>query len=455
MAANLHARGARRWWLVVAVLLATAAALAAVIGLRSTRSGQPQAAPPLVAPQPLGLPKQLLLSTPMREQPVIGWRVTASELGLPAGTVFRPVGNVADRGYFLGITDEGWWIVGLEVTNGRRLFAPVWLGRSEQALDFNCFVNGPTMLLCIRSGGDAPRRAWVVNTENGSLVFDGATDLQLESAENQHKVMQVGDHVVVAVVGEGVHGVGPHAELTWFVPGSGLLDQPVEWPSDLGPSTLAAQQGFEGPDVILSVVDGTVVTPSTRAGSEVGDAVVYPGGFGYSYREPGDNQDQVEFFDQSGRALSNSPLTGLLLRTSSDVPIVETESQLDVHALDGRRLLEIPKPVLQPYARLIGTSLFVTSDERQRSWQQYDLRTGTMGRTCDIEDLGYGYIASDGAVALLAGRRTPAHAIDLTTCDELWSLPGYPDGTVQEVWRVNTMLLGRADDELFALVPAS
>src|SRR4051812_16993911 len=60
----------------------------------------------LTAESNLDLPQQTLLSS-MREQPVPGWTITVDELGLPPGTVVRPVGNIGDRGTFLGITDEG------------------------------------------------------------------------------------------------------------------------------------------------------------------------------------------------------------------------------------------------------------------------------------------------------------------------------------------------------------
>ena len=89
-----------------------------------------------------------------------------------------------------------------------------------------------------------------------------------------------------------------------------------------------------------------------------------------------------------------------------------------------------------PYARLIGRRLFVTTEESQKSWQQYDLRTGTNGKTCEIEDLAFSYIAFDGTVAIVVGRRSPAQAFDLATCDPLWSIPGSTHGEAEDVWTV-------------------
>jgi hypothetical protein len=37
---------------------------------------------------------------------------------------------------------------------------------------------------------------------------------------------------------------------------------------------------------------------------------------------------------------------------------------------------------------------------------------------------------------------------DLATCDKLWSIPS----SVQDVWRVNTTLIERINDEMFSLV---
>ena len=80
------------------------------------------------------------------------------------------------------------------------------------------------------------------------------------------------------------------------------------------------------------------------------------------------------------------------------------------------------------------------------------LEGGASGKTCEIESLGYSYIASHGQVAVLSGNETPAHGYDLTTCDKLWSLPGSTQSEAKDVWKVNTTLIQRVNDELFSLV---
>jgi hypothetical protein len=446
-----------RWWLVGGALamVVAVAVVAVLISLRNHNTAsktQPEHAEP-------ALPAQLLLTSSMRQQPVTGWKLAAHDLGLPGGTVMKPFGNVGDRGYFVGVTGEGWWLVGIDVATGQRLFESIRLGPSNDALAFNCFVNGPSMAICLRQDRDPnqPAMAWVVDTENGALIFDGPTELRISPPENQSELQQIGDYVVSTVTDEGVHGVGPHAELTWFVPGSGHLTQSTEWPRDIAPQTLGVQNGSGSStsSVIFSVADGRIVKPVVSQDQRLGHAIVFPGGFGYEVHNGDDSADRVAFFDDAGKVLSHPDLVGTFRIGSLDLPMMETESTDIVVTIDGRQLLQIPKSTLMPYARLIGSTLFVTTDEGQRSWQQYDLQTGASGKNCETEALGFSYVASDGTVAIAVGRRTPAEAYDLATCDKLWSLPGSTQGEAKDVWKVNTTLIQRTNDELSSLVAPS
>lgn len=440
-----------RWWLVgVVLLVVVAAAVAAVLIVVGRKvEGRPQAA------SLPGLPAQTLLASSMRKQPVPGWKVTVKQLGLPPGTAVKPLRNVGERGYFLGITAKGWWLVGVDLGRGQRLFAPVPIGTAENALSIDCFVNGPAMVLCIREDRDPnrPARTSVVDAEKGTLVFDGESDLRTSPAADHPTLWQVGDYVVAEVTGKGIYGVGPHTELTWFVAGAGTLSASEfeKWSRDVAPQALAVQHGTRAGDVVFSVADGKVVKPAMPKDRQLWSAIAYPNGFGYEYRSETDRVDRVAFFDNSGKELSQPESPGSLRIGPFDVPMVETESKDVIFTLDGRKLLELPKSERMPYARLIGTKLFITTDKSQRIWQQYDLRTGARGKTCDNEDLGFGYIGSDGAVAVIADG-TSARAIDLVTCDPLWSLPQETQETAIEVWKVNTTLIQRTNDELFSLV---
>lgn len=440
---------------MVSLVVVVAAATIVVVVQRKHATKSQVALPPSTSQ--LGLPEQRLLTSSMRREPVPGWRISSSELGFPAGTVPKLIGNVGDRGFFLGITGRGWWLVGIDVATGRRSFAPVELGASENALTFNCFVNGPTMVICVRQdrNPNQPARAWVVDTEKGTLIFDGATDLRIPPTDNHPELEQVGDYVVATVTGEGVYGVGPHGELTWLVPGSGHLTQATEWDRDVAPQPLAVQDGAGSSttSVVFSVADGKVVKPELPQGQRFGRAIAFPGGFGYEYSATGGYPSGgVAFFDVSGKPLGHPELVGTLRIGSLDLPMVETESTDVVTTLAGRKVLEIPKSTLAPSARLIRTRLLITADESKAHWQQYDLTTGVSGKTCEIEDLGFSYIGSDGAVAIVVGRRTPAEGYDLTTCDKLWSIPGSTQSEAKDVWKVNTTLVQRTNDELFSLV---
>lgn len=405
----------------------------------------------------LGLPAQALLTSSMRNSPVIGWTISAQQLGMPPGTVLKLLDNSGDNGYLLGVSGTGWWLVGIDVTTGRRILAPVELGKSKNALAFACFGNGPAMVLCVRQDRDPkqPTHAWVVDTEQGSMLFDGPTVVRISSTQGEPLVKQVGDYAVATVSGAGAHGVGSHAQLTWFVPGNGVIGQPKDWERDESPQPVAVQGGLGSAtaDVVFSVADGKEVKPQVPQGIRLGRAYVYPGGFGYEFSATDDPfSDRVAFFDDSGALLASPDFTANLLTGSRDLPMVRTPSSDVVLNLHGREVLVLPRSTGMPYTRLIGEKLFISTDADQRIWQQYDLRSGQSGKTCDIESLGYSYIASDGEVAVLTGDDTPARAYELATCDQAWSLRGPEQSEFQDVWKVGTMLIGRRLDEVSSLV---
>lgn len=448
---------ARWWWLAGSVLtvVAVAAVTAVIYVTTRTSVGQPQAAPPP------GLSPQELLTSSMRSEPVPGWKTSAQELGLPPGGVVKAITNLGDRGYFLGITGTGWWLVGIDVTNGHSSFAPIDLGSAENASGIDCFVNGPTMVLCVRQDRDPnmPAHAWVMNTERGSLTYDGQTELRISRSQDHPVLQQAGDYAVATLNGKGVRGVGPDAEVTWFVPGDGSLSQQKDWEHDTTPQPVAVQGGAanSATDVVFSTSTGQVFNPPVPQGGRFGMAFVYPGGFGYEYASVGGfSWDRVAFFDDSGRELSRPDLEGVLLTGSRDVPIVRTATADVVMTLDGRKLVELPAIVPMRSSRVIGERLFVSSvADDTASWQQYDLRTGRPGRACGGDSLGPYYIASDGEVAVSFGERTPAEGIDLNTCQTLWSFSSSSQSESIDVWRVNTTLIQRTNDELFSLVAPS
>lgn len=421
------------------------AALVFVAGCST--DGTPAAAPP-------DLPDQALLASSMHQQPTPGWTLAATDLGLPQGAVVKPIGNIGDLGVFVGIARQGRWLFAVDVTTGQRTFGPISFGAAGDATSFNCFVNGPPDVLCVRQGPDldVPATVWVVDTDAGSVVHEGPSSVKLSRAQGHPILEQIGDRVVATVEREGVHGVGPRGELTWFVPGDGILPaQFAFWDHDTRRSALAVQGGGQGGDVVFSTVDGTIINPSLPQDVLERRAVVYPDGFGYEY-SASPSQDFVGFFDDSGRQRGASVEAEDLENRSLDIPMVKTESTYRALTLDGRQLLEIPRTDSSPNARLIGSRLFIADDRLNREWQEFDLRTGAKGKTCASRNLGFDYIGSDGEVAVTRGEGILAQAVDLTTCEILWSTPGSGTHEFTEIWKVGTALIQRTNDTIFSLV---
>lgn len=423
-----------------------ASALLPLLCLTGCSSGEQE--PADAAP---ALPEQTLLTGPLREQPVPDWTTTAADLGLPPGTAIKPIGASDHRGVFLGITANEWWLVGLDVTNGEPTFDPVRLGTSANAAAFNCYLNGPPNVLCVRQERDpaTPGTAWVVDTDAGSISYEGPTEVKVAYAQGEPHLEPIGDRVVATVEGRGVHGVGSRAEPTWFVPGDGILPaQFASWDHDTTRAPLAVQGAGAGADVVFSLSDGAVVEPALPAEARLRRAVVYPGGFGYGYTDGAG--DHVALFDTAGTPRGEPiPAEGLETR-SLDLPVVRTATDHRVLDADGRQILELPRTDSSPHVRLIGSRLYVAQDPVNRDWQQFDLRTGDAGSTCTDGRLGFDYVGSDGDVAVVRADGILARGVDLTTCEELWTLPASAD-LVTELWRVHTVLVQRTGDTLSGL----
>lgn len=439
--------------LVVLVMLMTTTGC--VVDGRPVRNELPTAAE-------LGLPQQSLFAMPMRRQPVPGWRIGAAALGLDPNAHIRYslIRNVGDRATFLAMTTQDWSVIGIDVASGKRLFDPVRLGRHESAegmLASSCFANGPKMVVCLRGGAesDVPTHAWVINTDTGELLYDGPTDLNWSMPKADPAVQQVGDYLVASIDGQGVYGVGSHAELTWHVPGTGLVSFPDDDDLDVPAPALAVQSRLHEPDVVFSLADGTVLTPTIPPGEEVRSAAVYSGGFAYQ-RERDYKDTGVTFFDDAGREQGQVDGAAQLLSGSEVIPIAQTDAGDRVLTVTGKPLLELPRSTLMPSTRLAGATLLVSTDADQRMWQQFDLRNGEEGRTCDNEALSYSYVGSSGDVVVTGGGRNSqalAQGIDLTTCEILWAIPGSTSDEAKDIWRVNTTLVLRVNNELSSLVP--
>ena len=211
----------------------------------------------------------------------------------------RPfVGNLGDDAYFVAgsprAPDTQWWLIGVNVHDGRRLFAPVKLNVGTWAPE--CFLNGPKTVLCLSDDAESGT-AWVIDAQSGSVSYTGPTDLRTYPAKLT--VHQVGIYAVAETQFQGVFGVGPNAETTWFVPGDGSVHQNYQSAHDTAPLTLASQgtpgRGSFG-NVVFSLSDGAVVKPELDADAQQQMTVIYPGGFAAEIALS-ETRTEIQFFD--------------------------------------------------------------------------------------------------------------------------------------------------------------
>lgn len=422
----------------------------------------------------MGTSPSTVFASSMKVRPIPGWRLNTHDLGLPTGATFVDrdvmtpsyplIGYLRRNGYFLAQSTAGpteWWLVGVDTGSGRSLFPPVSLG-APGAEGPECFLNGPSAILCIRDDGPTSH-AWVVNADSGRVAFDGPTDLSLRLGRKQ--VTQAGIYAVVEESGRGVSGVGPRAELTWLVPGNGKVDGHGQ--TDLGAKSLATQL-VGGPGsrtkVVFAVADGRVVSPPTEIGRRQLNAVVYPNGFAIeegANMGPVTNPDEILFFDNEGRQTGRLESRDSLVSESPDIPMTQpTSGDATVYTLNGGALAHVPRIYDLRSAHLIGSRLFIAESDNSSfpQWAQIDLKTRQRGNTCDFNLKGV--LASDGEVFVVKIDNPKADAVakgvDPVTCETLWRLPSQPDSFAQ-VWRVDTTLVQLSDDgtELFSLVAPS
>lgn len=398
----------------------------------------------------------------MREQPIPGWRIRVTDLGLPAaidGTEAsrigvgnepggpRPiVGTVGDDAFLLAISGATprpqWWLTGIDVRNGRSLFPAVALTTTRPP---ECFLNGPAYVLCLSV--DASPTAWVIDTKTGAMAYTGPTDLR--TASQTLSVRQVGNYAVAETDGQGVYGIGPRAETTWFVPGHGSAQPNSPRVSGSAPSAVATQDAnaAQARDAtVFALGDGTIVKPEIPEGVPLKTTFVYAGGFAADVESA-----SVLFFDEHGKRLGDAE--GSLSTDQSELPVVTEHDVSTVYSPTGAPLLrgKTPPP------SVVGTTAFVSEAGPQGVplLRQYDLKTGAKGSACEFNLNNY--LGTDGSVLVFAvgnpGSGSVAKAIDRATCDTLWTLPAEID-SLARIWRVNSTLVRLSDDgtELWSLV---
>ena len=289
------ARGhARDGWLLIVLavgVVAVVAVVATVAVLVTTRHG----VTPFIGRPNWTPPAQTLLASSMAKQPVPGWTVNLDGLGLPADSKIatsddaawsRPlVGTLDERAYFLAKTPDSsgtrWWLVGVDTRSGQKLFAPTELTVGADVP--KCMTNGPATVLCllddVQNAVVVGSTAWVVDARTGAVTYTGPAGVHVTGDRSVHPV---GIYAVATTDGEGVYGVGPSAEPTWFVPGDGRL--PGSPTVDL--ATSPPTQATQGTGDPASEPQGGLLGggwfgdhPDLSPQRSPRSAIVYPGGF--------------------------------------------------------------------------------------------------------------------------------------------------------------------------------
>ena len=479
----------RRWWWITAVVVVVVAVVAgAVLWINGGRLGGRGGDDGVSALDLVGTPPDLLVSFPLDRQPAVGWQLTPADIGLPPGfSVGRLFASTADKAYF--VTDNCYdqcldpmtFVYGIDTATGQPLYAPMALTGFAGGVK-DCYGNGPGVGVCLAGGGydHRPPLTWVLDLDRGAVTYSGAHDLYSVGPANGGSLPQLrplGEHLgetwlTLGVTGKGTYGIGAHAEPTWFAPGNGDLAVPnYKQVDDIPPLTMGVS--FPNLDVpssdrgyrIISLIDGSDLTPSPPDGTTLDQATVYHGGFAYQYEGP--DSAGVVFYDTASQEVGRVEGGRMYLMRNSAMPTILNGTVWQIYTAAGRLVTEIPANQVSTDFKTIGTKLYVkqpnTADQFQL-WQQWDLLTGTPGATCNF-DLGGGYVGSDGTTVLsdndVAGTAaaTPTDApysiktmaIDWSTCKILWT-----GENRSRIWQVGTGLITRnlAGDLLTSLVPA-
>ncbi|OBB33342.1 hypothetical protein A5792_09295 [Mycolicibacterium peregrinum] len=426
---------ARRWLAIGALVAVVVVAVAAIPKMRehaknttlpTTTNGAPQ-----VSPAPDDEPGQLL-AFPLDRALVPGWQVTAASLGLPEGTSIggRPFATRGYFAYFLADCAENCaaksWLFGLDTHSGEPLFAPVELPDFPGSRFGTCMRNGPATALCLpyQPGRDAKAKVTMVDLDRGEVTFTGDAEFGgvFDSVVATAGVGGYPTWLAASTPGTGLHGIGEHAELTWFVPGDGA--EPNE-PHTTGTSATVAVQlaSTKVPAYrVFAASDGHELTPTPPPGTALKRAVTYPAGFAYQF-EAGPTAG-VLFYDNAGRLLARRELTGYGIYALGSVLIAMDRDVFRVFQPDGREVATIPVTLAGPSSfRNVGSQLYVPISDKpdDHRWQRWDLTTGGRGQTCSV-DLA-DYVAGNESVVLTTTDSPNGFSLvatDMATCEVLW-----------------------------------
>lgn len=392
------------------------------------------------------------MSFPLDRQPVPGWELSAADLGLPPGVHLGDLfASNGDKAYFITgekcnkdcATPTG-WLYGLDTGTGTRLFPPLPLSGYYFGTG-KCVGNGPAVAVCtthtIKGAEERfPPTAWVIDLDRGTVTASGPNNLDPVNGDGEQGAIDVvggnlgGTYAVVTVRDKGVYGIGPRAERTWFIPGSGQLRNPDHLSgSDIAPLRLAVQSpggnppSSDGRYRVFSVVDGKDLTPAGPAGAELEQAVVYSGGFAYQFQQRGSAGTLI--YDTTGREVGRQEPERSFPQQNAAMLTIMVGAKFQIYTAAGKPVVEIPARDTIGEFQTIGTKVYVKTPNtrgRGESWQSWDLLNGQPGPTCTMQ-LGVSYVGSDGSVVLSENSfgSTEFVAIDTKNCRTLWEMTGH------------------------------
>ncbi|MCC9184053.1 hypothetical protein [Mycolicibacterium mageritense] len=426
----------------------------------------------------IGTPKDLLIAFSLEKKPVPGWKVSAADIGLPpevgVGSLFA---STKDKAYFItdrtdsqGLSPAG-WVYGVDIHSGKLLFQPIELTGFRGNPLGDCYGNGPGTAVCLAEGDPEVGLAqliWIIDLEQGKVTFTGPTDLfpQGESASDKYVVAAIGNYLgetrlVARREGEGVYGLGPNGERTWFVPGGGSIFNPGYLQvSDIPAQTVAMQNPLpsdpEAPYRMFSALDGADLTPTPPEGTIIRKALVYNGGFAYSFQESGKG-DGLLFYDTAGQLVAryldeNYDLTPVENQVMPMARLRSKPAKWQVFSAAGDLVTSIPAPTPGIYFRVIGDKIYLDQGGTDDRWQQWDLSTGESGPVCQL-GLSHDYVGSDGSIVIVGGglESNTVRAVDPSTCAIAWELTEQETGEWLRLWKVGTGLVQRTRYELTEL----
>lgn len=453
------------WGLIVAlavlvVLAVVVAAVTTVLGVLGARPA-PRSGPlaQVTYTGDPGVAGQELLGS-MRVKPAPGWRVTLDSV-LPNADEPRVtdyVGRIENRAYF--VVDDwhapqgapGNWVIAVDVTTGALPYPPIALAGNGRT---RCFLNGPSRLLCLESVATDDETmlfdGYVLDTDGGTVLTSGPTDLNPFVADGSYKVEQIGDYAVATQKNTGAHGIGDTGEFTWTVPGDYVdaLDG-SRFPGDPPANVGVISDGDT--NRAFSASDGTVLLESA--------ATMRPfiGGFVADSK-----RGSYDFYDEQGTKI------GHFERPRGITTVLSTSGQLPWLTVDLEQSMlfddhGIPMALLDAdsliRSRVVGDYLFTTpvggagNQPQDTVWDRYDLKTGEKtschGLPLELTD----YVGSDGRVVLGTFRGIGSErlvAVDTGTCREVWTIDEALD-----TWMIGSTLVQSSANgsEIIELAPS-